>query len=164
MRVLAGLVAMAAMLMGALPAAAGGYWDVQPATPPPAYADGPPPCRQGCPPPPPCGCERGYHREAAWREERPLPPPPPPAPRPVVLPSEFFETESSVGPAFADYGYGGGGGGFEETGAFGEASAFASASASAHVSVDVRVMQHMMHQRMPPHPAPHGCGCSGHRW
>jgi hypothetical protein len=160
MKFLAGLMSLAVLLTGAAPALAGGYWDARPA-PPPQYAEGPPPCHQGCAPPPPCGCwqDRGFHEEA-WRRPPPLPmPPPPPS---VSIPPEFFESESSVGPAFVDYGGGGGGGGFVETFGSANASAFASASASAHVSVSVNIHQHMMHHPMP-HPMPHPCGC-GHRW
>ena len=142
MRLLAGLAACAAVLAVAAPALAGGYWDAQPPQPAAATA----PCDRACPPPP-CGCWRDRYapiRRAA----------PPPSPPGVVLPSEFFETEGSVGPPFADYGYAGGEA-VEFAGA--NASAFASASASARVSVSVRVAQHVA-----PRPAPHGCGC-GHR-
>ena len=150
MKTLAGAALCALVLAAAAPAFAGGYWDLRDAAPaPPDAAYDGPPCERACPPPqPPCPPPR--HRvyrgeEDSWQEG-----PPPAEEADVVMPAEFFETESSVGPAFLDEG-GGGGGGAVETDAFGGAEAFASASASAsaHVSVDVRVMEmqrRMMHQ------------------
>jgi hypothetical protein len=192
MKTLAGALICAFTLAAAAPAFAG-YYDLP--APPPA-AEGPPPCDHGCPPPPPhCPCtphmgaprmgippgeqfrsderfQRGdehdrsdqrYERhEDSWTEEGP----PPVHDDHVIVPSEFFEGESSVGPAFIEDYAGGGGGGFAESAAFGGASAFASASASAsaHVDISVRIreMQHhmMMHQhQMMPHRS-YGCGCS----
>jgi hypothetical protein len=174
MNILAGAALGALMLAAAAPAFAGGYWDLRDGTPaPPDAAYDGPPCERACPPPqPPCPPPRRrvYQREAeSWQQG-----PPSAEAANVVVPAEFFDVESSVGPAFLDEG-GGGGGGAVETGGFGGAEGFAaasaSASASAHVSVNVRVMemqrrmmrQHQMMQRQWSHQSmSHGMG--GGRW